>query len=41
METSSELNDFVSEKNYCLMDFLNFDKKNLDQYCFELVDFDS
>jgi len=38
METSSDLNDFVTDKNYCLIDFLEFDKKNLDQYCFELID---
>ena len=40
METSSELNDFITEKNYCLQDFINFDKNNLEEYCFELVDFD-
>ena len=38
METSSDLNDFVTDKNYCLVDFLDFEKENLDQYCFELED---
>ena len=30
MDTSSDLNDFITEKDYSLLDFLEFDKKNLD-----------
>ena len=37
-ESTFDLNDFQVDKNYCLNDFLDFDKKNLDQYCFELID---
>ena len=32
-----DLNDFSTDKNYSLRNLLEFNKENLDQYCFELV----
>ena len=37
MESTFDLNEFTPDKNYSLEDMLEFDKKNLDQYCFELI----